>query len=365
MPNAKYVRVLTIALGALVLPEIAGSASASQLKGLWPIVTSTAPFNASKAKCAAIPAPVLSLATASRYDQSDDARTIVDPARSKAYEAEIAPVRAFSKLVISEANEYALSGGKKQSAAYCAAAALTKWAQSNAMVKAETDIANFNRATFLAAVASAHIQISGSNQFSTKQRDVVEGWMLNLSEATRKFYQAKREAKTVKPNNIQYWAAFAVATTAVALNRPDDLKWGVEGMALGACTATPEGALPREIERKDRALHYHLFALQPLIALAELAEQNGMEGYSVCGGSLQRIVDFTLNAATDPKQIEQLAGAQQLDWKPPTASDIDFSWLEIYAARFPDFGWSKQFAKLKPFANTNLGGKLTQLYERH
>jgi poly(beta-D-mannuronate) lyase len=365
MPNRIYGPILAIALGVLISAEISSPANAAQLKGLWPIVTSTAAFDPAKAKCATIPAPVLNLATGSRYDQADDARTIIDPARSKAYEAEIAPVRAFSRLVVSEANEFVLSGGKKQAAAYCAAVALTKWAQADAMANAETDIANFNRATFLAAIASAYGQISGSNQWSESQRGIVEDWLLKVSSATRKFYQAKRDAKTVKPNNIQYWAAFAVATTAVALNRPDDLKWGVEGMKLGVCTATPEGALPREIERKDRALHYHLFALQPLIALAELAELNGLEGYAVCADSLQRIVNFTLNAATDPKQIEQLSGAPQLDWKPPAASDIDFSWLEIYAARFPDFAWSKQFANLRPFTNTNLGGKLTQLYERH
>jgi hypothetical protein len=114
MPHKTCKPILAFSLGVLLIAGGGAPAKAAQLKGLWPSVTSTAAFDAAHANCAAIPAPVLYLATDSRYDQTDDARTTIDPARSKAYEAEVAPVRAFARSVVSDANDFVLSGGKAQ-----------------------------------------------------------------------------------------------------------------------------------------------------------------------------------------------------------------------------------------------------------
>lgn len=347
---------------SVVQQAVVQQGSDRPLKPLWPVLSSAVPLDTTSVKCDETPKAVVSLSTESRYSQSDDTRTTVDATRDEAYEKQIAPVRAFSLSVVSLANRYTLSKGQDQKAAYCAANSMVMWAKDKALTEAETDTANFNRATFLAAVSAAYTQISGSKYVSAKERMEIEPWLIELSGQTRAFYQQKRDAKSVMPNNIQYWGSYAVASAAIALNRPQDLDWALEGLELGVCTANDDGSMPRELSRKQRARHYHLFALQPLTALAELAERNGREGYDRCDGALHKIVAFTLKAVDDATEIESLAGAKQLKLDEPIKSDNNLAWLEIYASRFPSFLWSARMNDIRPFANSNLGGKMTELY---
>lgn len=345
-----------LALGSTV------SAEAAPLRASWPQQAAPADFNGQSTKCESLGEPVVQLKTKSRYSKDDPSRTVIDEDRSEAYEKKIAPVRAFAIGVVKGANDYVASGGKDQASAYCAGQNLYTWAAADALAKAKSEVANFNTATFLAAVSSAYGQIQESRTIAPEQRQVIEAWLLRLSDSTREFYQPKRESKSLLPNNIQYWAALAVANTAVVLQREEDFDWAVEGLRRGVCSANADGSLPREIERKGRALHYHLFALQPLTALAELAEVNGRGGYEFCQGALHRIIDFTLKAVDNPGLIEAEAGESQIQIPPLKPGEGDYAWLEIYASRFKDFAWASKLPKLRPFLNTNLGGNLSALY---
>jgi poly(beta-D-mannuronate) lyase len=263
--------------------------------------------------------------------------------------------------VVSYGNSFAISNGRDADGAFCAIKGLTLWAKGKALTNAQTDIANFNRATFLGAVSSAYIQVKQSPLLKSTDKAIIEAWLTELARQSRVFYQAKRDALTVQPNNIQYWGGFGIAMAGVALNNSDYFDWGVTALPLGACTATDQGALPREVAREERALHYHLFALQPLVGLAELAERNGRPGYSVCNGVLHKIIEFTLSSVDNPAIMAGLAGKAQLPLG-ILKSDNDLAWLEIYASRFPDFMWAPRLPSLRAFANSNLGGKLSAIY---
>jgi poly(beta-D-mannuronate) lyase len=148
----------------------------------------------------------------------------------------------------------------------------------------------------------------------------------------------------------------------VALGDRDRFEWGLEALNRGVCQATPQGALPAELNRQDRALHYHVFALAPLVALAELGQRNGIASYETCNNSLQRIVSFTLSAFDDPTQINSLSGTTQLPETMDVKPSSSIAWLEIYASRYPDFIWTNRMKSMRPLVSTNLGGRLTQLY---
>jgi poly(beta-D-mannuronate) lyase len=360
----RHIAPFAMAAALTILPSqfISASAFGAELVPIWPTVKSDTPIVHGPQGCGVWPRPVRALATETRYAVSDPTRTKIDLESSKKYEALVAPVREFARRTVALANDYEISRGKDQESAFCASRALYIWATGKGLTEATTDVANFNRATFLSGVAAAYIQIKGSKYVSVKEREAIETWLADLVQSTRSFYQVKRDSESVKPNNIQYWAGLAVATAGVALNRRDDFDWGIKALELGACTATIEGALPRELEREQRARHYHMFALQPLVALAELAERNGRKGYAVCGGSLHDIVKFTLDSIDSPTNIEWLTGVKQLPLD-AIKSDNDLAWLEIYAQRFPNFAWRGRMASIRPFANTNLGGKLTELYQ--
>jgi len=71
--------------------------------------------------------------------------------------------------------------------------------------------------------------------------------------------------------------------------------------------------LPRELARKRKALHYQLFSLPPLAALARIAEVNGLGLSANEQAALDRLARFTFEATQDPARIAMLAGEAQDD----------------------------------------------------
>ncbi len=345
---------LAIMMGALG----ATPAVADELVAPWEIIVGKIEKLPEKKKCAPHPAPVTRLLTETIYEADDASRTEIDPEAQTKYLEEIEPVRKYLRGVVSLANGFAISHGKNRVAGQCAVRAIAEWARAGALLDAETQIAMFNRATFLSGVASAYIQIKQSPELAADDRSVIEDWLSQLSAKTREFYSRKRQSATVAPNNIQYWGSLGVAMAAIATGDRQSLDWAVEAVALGACQATPEGALPRELARKQRARHYHLFAIAPLVTLAELAERNGMQGYEACSGALHRIISFALGSVDDAGLIEELSGSTQLAMG-SLKSATDLAWLEFYAARFPARAW--KLVKIRPLSNSYLGGNLTAL----
>ncbi|HEY0797595.1 MAG TPA: alginate lyase family protein, partial [Candidatus Baltobacteraceae bacterium] len=76
-----------------------------------------------------------------------------------------------------------------------------------------------------------------------------------------------------------------------AANDGDLWEWGIAKFAIAAEQITQEGILRLEMERAARALHYHLFALTPLIFLAELGAASGEDLYGAHDGALHRLVN--------------------------------------------------------------------------
>lgn len=336
-----------------------GSARAGVLQPPWPLAISVPKKLQAQANCDNLPEPVLRLATSTIYDENDLSRTEIDPEAQEAYLAEVAPIRDYARKIVSLANSFALSHGKNRKAAQCAVRGILAWAEAGALSEASTQIAMFNRATFLAAISSAYIQVRQSPELQDESRKLIEGWLKRLAGSTREFYEKKRQSKSVAPNNIQYWGSLGVAMAAIATDDAGALNWAVEAVRLGACQATAEGALPRELARKKRALHYHLFAIAPLVALAEIAERNGLPGYSACDGALHRIIAFTLRSLRNPEEMAALAGAEQLS-EGELRSNTALAWLEIYWARFAGASWSPE--SYRPLSSSYLGGNLTELY---
>ena len=73
-------------------------------------------------------------------------------------------------------------------------------------------------------------------------------------------------------NNHRYWAGLAVCAAGIARNDNHQFRFGMDAFKAGVDDIGPSGVLPRELARAGMALHYHLYALAPLIMLAELGE---------------------------------------------------------------------------------------------
>ena len=87
-----------------------------------------------------------------------------------------------------------------------------------------------------------------------------------------------------------------------------------------------------ELERGERALHYHAFSVMPLVVLAEIAASRGEDFYGLSNGALHRLIGLTAAGLVEPATFESIAGGRQT----LTPSSAGAAWLPLYRARFPD-----------------------------
>ncbi|WP_370677802.1 alginate lyase family protein [Pleomorphomonas sp. PLEO] len=353
-------RSLLIAL--LSLMTMAGLAASSSAKMLPPFSPRSPSDFAIGKECAAPPAPVVNLKVISKYGNDGPERDTVDPEADRAFQAQMAPIRAFSQTVVKMANRYTEHGGAAD--ARCALTWLRAWAEGQALSRMDNPNAEFERAQILAGLGMALIQISPAVEGDARLASVTK-WMAELATSTDTFFGATRDKLRGSRNNHAYWAALASAAVAVAADDRKLLDWAVETYKAGVRGATAQGGLPLELARGKKAREYHLFALNALVPVAAFAEANGIPAYNVCDGALHKIVHFTLQSIANPATMTAAAGKAQEPFPKglPPAQSVAF--LELYHRAFPGTApMEPQLLALRPFIATNLGGNQTLLYGR-
>jgi poly(beta-D-mannuronate) lyase len=79
-----------------------------------------------------------------------------------------------------------------------------------------------------------------------------------------------------------------------------------------------DGTLPMEMERGQMALHYHLYALAPLIMLAKFGETNGLQLYAERNDAIERLVARCISGLQDPEFFQKKTGVAR---RSPTPAD--------------------------------------------
>jgi poly(beta-D-mannuronate) lyase len=260
---------------------------------------------------------------------SDAAGTKVDPALKAVNEAAVAPLVAFLREVVrhADAAQSSAKAEKREASARCALSWLENWARAGAWLgKRITQQGEYQRKWDLGGAALAYIKVKAFA--SPGQRRVVEPWLLRVAGEARGFFDNPER----KRNNHWFWLGLALGGVAIATG--DESMWGLaRGIAQDAARdILADGALPMELERGERALHYHAFAAMPLIVLAELAALRGEDFYASGDGALHRLAGLTLKGFADPQIFERLSGTRQV----LVASSPGAGWLPLYAQRFPD-----------------------------
>jgi poly(beta-D-mannuronate) lyase len=176
-----------------------------------------------------------------------------------------------------------------------------------------------------------------------------------VAEAVEPAYT--RPWRTDNRNNHAYWAGLAVAATGDTVGDPALVAWGLRQAEVGITQIRPDGTLPLEMERGARALHYHLFALTPLVMLAEIGLRHGAKLYAARHGALRRLAERALAGLDDPAWFAVRAGAPQD--APGHLPPEDVAWMEPYYARFRDPGLEPWLDRLRPVRSARLGGDVT------
>ncbi|KAF1055615.1 MAG: Polysaccharide lyase [Stenotrophomonas maltophilia] len=280
---------------------------------------------------------------------SDKASSVVDPQLKEANRQATAPLDRYAADVARMSDDYLRSGDT--AAAQCTLAWLAGWAGDHAMlgqmIRVNNDQSFYMRQWMLDAVALAYLKVQ--DQAGAEQRAAIEPWLKQLARANLAYWDSPKR----KRNNHYYWGGLGVLATGLATH--DDSLWraGHDAFQSGVDAIQPGGSLPLEMARRQRALHYHDYALAPLVMMAELARLRGQDWYAANGHALDRLARRVVDGSTDSRWFEQHAGIAQdaLAW--PSG------WVEFYRLRSADGGLFEAAHAHGPFHDPRLGGDLT------
>jgi poly(beta-D-mannuronate) lyase len=213
--------------------------------------------------------------------------------------------------------------------------------------------ADYVQGWMLGAFAVAWLKIRPAVQnLDPAVRAQVTSWLAQIADDVRGYYDP-RIGKTDARNNHRYWAGFEVMAAGIAADRRDLFEWGIASFEIGANQITADGTLPLEIARRSLALHYHLFAAAPLVAMAELAAANGIDLYSRNDHALAQLVDRAVAGITAPDWFAAKAGVAQ---EPVRLYADNIAWAAPFARRFPNPQVAMLLAKTPSRSVLFLGG---------
>ena len=291
---------------------------------------------------------------------SDPKHSIIDPARYAAYQAASKQYAEVEDAAVRAADEFQASGSRQ--AAACAAQIVVQQAQADAMTGSmSSNQADYVQNWAIGAFAVVWLKVRPAGQavlgVTPDQNAAVAAWMNKAGQQVEDYFQQLHEkGASSGRNNHFYWAGFAVMAAGIAADDRPFYDWGIGTYKYGVEQITRDGTLPLEMARGQRALHYHLFAIAPLVTIAELASANGEDLYTYSNASIHLLVARSLAGLTDSSFFAEKSGAPQDTPKDGAVSGSDISWLSPYARRFPNPAITDLLAKFPIKPERYLGG---------
>lgn len=363
MRPSQFARMLTLSMPlaccGLHTPSQAGAATSSPMPAL------NSPFEglvipharARNYRCPSPPSPYTgALVFRSKYEGSGRSRDTLNSDAQRAYQLATAPVQALERGLSELSDRFVQGDGN---AAICGVAWLRHWARANALMGEANMTGKAVRKWALAAIAFNLLKIQHAHGLNPADLIEVRAWLAELAGAVINDYA---DIPPEKINNHYYWAAAAVGATAIAIQDRGLLDWSIQAYRASVRDIDAEGLLPRELARKSRAFSYHVFALQPLMMLAEIGRVNGIDLYAEDGCAICRLATRVTNSINDPAYFEARTGTPQV--MEEGADGRALIWVEILSRACPDDARLKALhTRYQPFSGRRLGGNLTDVYQ--
>jgi poly(beta-D-mannuronate) lyase len=303
--------------------------------------------------CSSLPHLAPDLVTDGFYRLDDPTHSIIDPVRQEAYRKSADPVKAVGMAIVKAADDFRTTGSRE--AAQCAANRIITLAQNKSLSgKMSSGQAYYVQGWVVGAVAIAYLKIRDNAAITANQAAAISSWLESVGAETKSFYDAHSTAHGANGNNHLYWAGVELAAIGVAANNQSDFQWGMATYDNGVNQILSDGTLPLEMARGSKALHYHLYALAPLVLLAEFGEANGLDLYSHAGGALQRLVAASVHGLKDPSLFEKATGVKQEVPRVITGDQI--GWAPAYVRRFPNAELTQMIQSAPSLSVYYLGG---------
>jgi poly(beta-D-mannuronate) lyase len=311
--------------------------------------------------CPPAPPPVRDMVGVSFYTDAD--HSVTDPGRLADDNAHERPVRGFLADVERLAERWVRGTPPRPADGACVLAWLDAWARAGAMLGVVNQQGGYEQEWTLGGLALTWLEVRDAPGLDAAATQRVLGWFGALAAAVRPRYdRVPRPGLTSVLNNHAYWAGLAVAAAGIARDDRALFDWGIARLRIGIGQIDADGGLPLELGRGRLALHYHLFALEPLLALNEMAHANGIDAEA--DGKLARLVGVTFAGARDPVVFARLSGVPQVGFSSRETADamVEGAALEIWLRRHPDPATAAAVAPHRPFDVPWLGGDVSLLY---
>ena len=251
---------------------------------------------AHQARACEAPPPAVADIDANSY-YSDSHHSIVDPARKARNEAAVKPVNDYLDAVARKA--VAAQSHADDAAARCALDWLAGWADANALLGTmTTDQSYYKRKLTLGGLALSYARVRAAATPDERRR--IDAWLLALADATIRHSDAHKGVR----NTHDYWEGLAVTATGAVTGDARCLAWGRKVFDAAMAQIRPDGALPYELERAGKALHYHLYAAAPLVLMASI--------FDVQSPQLDKLIAFSVGGVADPSAIAKMTGANTI-----------------------------------------------------
>lgn len=286
---------------------------------------------------------------------SDSKSSVIDPQKWAAYAASAGPYKELGNRVVDAADAYQTTGSR--AAIECVLLHMNAAAKDGVFTgRMSSNQAYYVQGWVIGAVSIAYLKIRDSGLISVDQQKTILPWIEKVISQSQDYFDAHRKnASGDAQNNHLYWAGVEVAAAGIAANDRKLFDWGMETYRVGISEIQPDGSLPQEMRRGQRALHYHLYALAPLVYLAEFGEDNGLHSYAEREYAIRKLATLCIAGLEDNSYFVKATGIpQDTPNGPPAAEQI--SWAKIYQARFPNPQLAKLLDEAKSMSYMYLGG---------
>lgn len=261
---------------------------------------------ASAKTCAPIPQPIAKLDLKRFYTDTTSSR--VNTAIRSTNNAITAPLKQALNTITSQADRAILAANDTDAGKYaaCALDHLSTWANAAALSgPMPTKQGEHHRKWALAGLALAYLKVE--RWASPTARVAIDRWLQTLADDASRLF----DNPGVKRNNHYYWLGLGLGAVGIAANSPRHWQAARTILDTAISDIAPDGHLPMELARGPRALHYHVFALQPLMLLDALAAAQPSPPTPKQRQNLTRLAALTLRGISNPSVFEDLAGAPQ------------------------------------------------------
>ncbi|ETW14764.1 poly(beta-D-mannuronate) lyase [Roseivivax marinus] len=309
--------------------------------------------------CIAVPDPVVSLSYGSRYTDESEDRSDFDEDSNAAVNEALGPIDDFIQELASKANE-AVRGD--QAAADCVTDAILQWAEADALSELETMNARISSPARIAGIAMAYLQVKQAADLDPDAAETIDSWLVARARAAADYFDRDAPPGSSR-NNLRAWAGLAAASVGEAADDDYLKSWAAHTTAVIACQADEDGALPLEMARGPRALHYQLHAVAPLVVSAALLDDDGYSLFDNCDGGIHRVVEFIPRAFEDPELVTEKAGEDQTYFAgDDELASFELAWADAYLSLFEAPDLEAFVEEYRPLGNSKLGGSQSAIW---